>query len=156
MKHIKNGRRGWLGAVMLAIIAAATHSNAASLSLTNPILFVTQVQMPKEVNGNVSNTFLSVVSLFGNQRADSAHAGRGGDLWLMTTNGGLVNLTRKANLGASGSQDGIGIGVRDPAVHWAGAKAIFSMVVGAPTNASDATPFFWQLYEVTNLAAVIA
>src|SRR5258707_1508505 len=88
--------------------------------------------MPKEVNGNVSNSFLSVVSLFGNQRGDSTHAGRGGDLWLMTTNGGLVNLTRKAGFGTSGSQDGIGIGVRDPAVHWSGVKVIFSMVMGAP------------------------
>src|SRR6267378_74846 len=116
MKHLFNGGRGQLAALLLTIIAGIAHSTAASLSLTNPILFVTQVQMPKEVNGNVSNTFLSVVSLFGNQRGDTTHAGRGGDLWLMTTNGGLVNLTRKANLGASGSQDGIGIGVRDPAV----------------------------------------
>src|SRR6267154_5745727 len=103
MKHILNGRRGWLGAVMLAMMAGPLNSPAASLSLTNPILFVTQVQMPKEINGLVSNTFLSVVSLFGNQRGDSTHAGRGGDLWLMTTNGGLMNLTRKAGFGTSGS-----------------------------------------------------
>src|SRR5260221_7951792 len=143
MKHIFNGHRGWLGAVMLAIIAGPLNTPAASLSLTNPILFVTQVQMPKEINGLVSNTFLSVVSLFGNQRADTTHAGRGGDLWLMTTNGGLVNLTRKANFGTSGSQDGIGIGVRDPAIHWTGGKAVFRMVVGAPTNANDVAPIFW-------------
>src|SRR5258706_144708 len=74
----------------------------------------------------------------------------------MTTNGGLMNLTRKANFGTNGSQDGIGIGVRDPAIHWTGGRAIFSMVVGAPTNASDSTPFFWQLYEVTNLVSIIA
>src|SRR6266404_4737878 len=156
MKHIHSGRRGWLGAAVLAIIAGVTHTPAASLSLTNPILFVTQVPIPKEVNGNVSNTFVSVVSLFGNQRADTTHAGRGGDLWLMTTNGGLVNLTRKANLGTSGSQDCIVIGVRDPSVHWMGARAIFSMLIGAPTNASDSAPFYWQLYEVTNLDAIIA
>src|SRR5947199_2127516 len=104
---------------LLALIKSSTFA-ASSITLTNPILFVTQVPLPKEINGNVSNTFVSVVSLFGNHLADAAHAGRGGDLWLMTTNLGLVNLTRKAGLGASGSQDGIGIGVRDPSVHWNG------------------------------------
>src|SRR5882757_6179358 len=110
---------------LLITLLANSGRAASSISLTNPILFVTQVPLPKEINGNVSNTFVSVVSLFGNHLADPAHAGRGGDLWLMTTNLGLVNLTRKAGLGASGSQDGIGIGVRDPAVHWNGKKAVF-------------------------------
>ncbi len=131
-------------------------ARAAALSLTNPVVFVTQVPIPREINGNVSNTFLSVVSLFGNHLADTARAGRGGDLWLMTTNGGLVNLTRGAGFGTNGSQDGVGIAARDPAIHWGGSKALFSMVVGAPTNASDTTTFAWQLYEVTNLGAVIA
>src|SRR5215471_4304248 len=140
MKVIFAGSKGGLGTVILALLAAASlNASAASVSLTNPVLFVTQVQIPKEANGLVSNTFLSVVSLFGNQRADTAHAGRGGDLWLMTTNGGLVNLTRKAGFGLAGSQDGAGIGVRDPAVDWSGKKLIFSMVVGAPTSASDPT-----------------
>ena len=112
--------------------------------------------VPKEVNGDVSNTFVSVVSLFGNHLADTGHAGRGGDLWLLTTNGGLVNLTRKAGFGTTGSQDGIGIGVQISVVHWSGQKAVFSMVVGSPTNASDPRHFYWQLYEVTNLSLVIA
>src|SRR5436190_12602516 len=117
MKYIFAFGRGRFGVMaVLAMLAATFSSSAATLSLTNPIVFVTQVQMPKEVNGLVSNTFLSVVSLFGNHRPDPTHAGRGGDLWLMTTNGGLVNLTRKANFGLSGSQDGAGIGVRDPAI----------------------------------------
>jgi hypothetical protein len=30
------------------------------------------------------------------------------------------------------------------------------MVVGAPTNSADTTPFHWQLYELTNLDSVIA
>ena len=145
-----------LGWGLLLALACFPQISRASISLTNPILFVTQVQLPKEVNGNVSNTFLSVVSLFGNHLGDTTHAGRGGDLWLMTTNAGLVNLTRKAGLGTTGSQDGIGIGVRDPAVHWSGKKAIFSMVSGSPTNAADPTAFYWQLYEVTNLDSVIA
>jgi len=127
-----------------------------ALTLTNPIVFVTQPPIAHEINGSISNTFLSVVTIFGNQQADTAHAARGGDLWLMTTNGGLLNLTRKAGLGTNGIQHGIGIDVRDPQIHWSGKKVLFSMVVGAPTNSTDATQFFWQLYEVTNLDAVIA
>ncbi|PWU14666.1 MAG: hypothetical protein C5B50_16820 [Verrucomicrobia bacterium] len=130
--------------------------SARAIVLTNPIVFVTQPPVPRELNSSVSNTFLSVVTLFGNHLADTAHAGRGGDLWLMMTNGGLVNLTRKAGFGTNGIQHGIGIDVRDPAIHWSGKKVLFSMVTGAPTNATDATPFFWQLYEVTNLDAVMA
>lgn len=74
----------------------------------------------------------------------------------MATNGALVNLTRAGGFGTNGSQDGVGIAVRDPAIHWSGSKAIFSMVVGAPTNSSDAATYNWQLYEVTNLGAVVA
>ena len=139
---------------LLALVVCSPLAHA--LTLTNPVLFVTQVQMPHENNGNVSNSFVSVVSLFGNHVADTEHAGRGGDLWLLTTNLGLVNLTRRAGFGTNGVQDGVGIGVRDPAVHWLGQKAIFSMVVGAPLSASDPTEFRWQLYEITNLAAVVA
>jgi hypothetical protein len=119
-------------------------------------VFVTQSPIPHENNGSISNTFLSVVTIFGNQQADTAHAARGGDLWLMTTNQGLVNLTRKAGLGTNGIQHGIGIDVRDPQIHWGGKKVLFSMVVGAPTNSTDTTQFYWQLYELTNLDAVIA
>src|SRR5580765_7339865 len=125
-----------------------------ALILTNPVVFVTQPPIPRELNSSVSNTFLSVVTIFGNQEADTAHAARGGDLWLMTTNLSLVNLTRKAGFGTNGIQHGIGIDVRDPAIHWSGKKVLFSMVVGAPTNAADTTPYYWQLYEVTNLDVV--
>ena len=129
---------------------------AASVTLTNPVLFVTQAPIPKEINGNVSNTFLSVVSLFSNHTADTARAGRGGDLWLRLTNGALLNLTRAAGYGLSGQQHTNGIAVRDPHVHWSGGKAVFSMVIGAPAFAGDMTPFFWELYEITNLTAVVA
>ncbi len=152
MKILPPIGKNFFAALLFVWLASA----ASALTLTNPIVFVTQVQMPHENNGNVSNTFVSVVSPFGNQVADTEHAGRGGDLWLMTTNLGLVNLTRRAGFGTNGVQDGIGIGVRDPAVHWLGRKAIFSMVVGAPTSSNDVTQFHWQLYEVTNLAAVVA
>jgi hypothetical protein len=131
---------------------------AAQVVPSNPILFVTQVPMPDDHNANVvSNIAVSVVSATGNHLADTAHAGRGGDLWLRLRNGTLKNLTRDAGFGASGSvQHGVGIAVRDPHIHWSGDKAIFSMVVGAPTGSADTTPFFWQLYEITNLATVIA
>jgi len=152
MKNLTTLGKKFCLVCLFAVVASSVHA----LTLTNPIVFVTQVQMPHENNGNVSNAFVSVVSPFGNHVADTEHAGRGGDLWLMTTNLGLVNLTRRAGFGTNGIQDGVGIGVRDPAVHWLGKKIIFSMVVGAPVSANDATEFRWQLYEVTNLDAVIA
>src|SRR5947209_7679775 len=71
----------------------------AAAPLPNPVVFVTQVPIPRELNSSVSNTFLSVVTLFGNHLADTAHAARGGDLMLLTTNSGLVNLTRAAGFG---------------------------------------------------------
>jgi hypothetical protein len=138
----------WLGTLFVP--------TAQALTLTNPIVFVTQPPIPYELNGTVSNTFLSVVTIFGNQLADTTHAARGGDLWLMTTNQGLVNLTRKGGFGTNGIQHGVGIDVRDPQIHWSGKRVLFSMVVGAPTNSTDTTQFFWQLYEVSNLDAVIA
>jgi len=140
-------------AILLLISLGAP---VGAVTLTNPIVFITQPPIPRELNGTVSNTFLSVVTIFGNQRADTAHAARGGDLWLMLTNTNLVNLTRQAGYGTNGIQHGYGIAVRDPAIHWDGRKVLFSMVVGAPKNSTDATPFFWQLYELTNLDVVIA
>jgi hypothetical protein len=142
--------------VLGLLLSAQIAFSVKAVTLTNPIVFVTQPPIPRELNSSPSNTFLSVVTLFGNHLADAAHAARGGDLWLMTTKGGLVNLTRKAGFGASGVQHGVGIDVRDPVIHWSGKKVLFSMVVGSPTSASDTTQFFWQLYELTNLDAVIA
>ena len=142
-----------LFAILFCLLVAAP---VRAFTLTNPIVFVTQPPITRELNSSASNTFLTVVSEFGNQQADTIHAGRGGDLWLMTTNLGLVNLTRKAGVGVTGNQAGKGIDVRDPAIYWDGGKVVFSLVVGSPTNAADATPYFWQMYELTNLAAVIA
>src|SRR5437660_5768103 len=110
--------------LMLALVVALAgmYPARAALTLTNPVVFVTQPPIPRELNSSVSNTFLSVVTIFGNHLPDTAHAGRGGDLWLMTTNQGLVNLTRKGGFGANGVQHGVGIDVRDPAIHWSGKK----------------------------------
>src|SRR5258708_4875783 len=131
-------------------------ATASGVTLPNPVLFVTQVPIPKEINSTVSNTFLSVVSLFANQTPDTARAGRSGDLWLLYTNGALLNLTRAGQFGVTGAQHTNGIAVRDPHIHWSGGKALFSMVVGAPRFAGDTNTFAWQLYELTNLAAVVA
>ena len=144
--------------VVLTLSSLGISRGAQSVSTpTNAILFVTQVPIANEINdGTVSNVFVSVVSPVGNHLADTAHAGRGGDLWIRHPSGPLVNLTRKAGFGTNTIQHGVGIAVRDPAIYWDATKAIFSMVVGAPTNANDTTIFFWQLYEITNLAAIVA
>jgi hypothetical protein len=148
-------RTGIFWRAPLALLGIFLGLSARAVTLTNPVVFVTQPPIARELNGAVSNTFLSVVTIFGNHLADTAHAGRGGDLWLMLTNQSLVNLTRSAGLGASGIQHGIGIDVRDPVMSWDGKKVLFSMVVGSPTSPSDTTVFHWQLYELTNLEAVI-
>jgi len=104
----------------------------------NPFLFVTQVPVPTEVNDNtITNVFLGAGAGFGNHLGDTLHAPRGGDLWLAKPNGSLTNvsltnITRSLGLGLAGVQHTNGIAVRDPAVHWSGQRALFSMVVGAP------------------------
>jgi len=127
-----------------------------AITLPNPIVFVTQPPIPRELNGTVSNTFLSVVTIFGNHLPDTAHAARGGDLWLVKTNGTVLNLTRAGGYGVDGVQHTNGIDVRDPQIYWDGTRVLFSMVVGAPRFAGDTNIFLWQLYELTNLAAVVA
>src|SRR5258706_402955 len=142
-------------AAMFALALETSH--AARPVLPNAILFVTQPPIPNEINDpNVRNVFVSVASPLGNHLADTAHAGRGGDLWIRYPNGALKNLTRPGGFGVDGPQHGSGIAVRDPHVHRSGAKAIFSMVVGAPLAAGDPAQFFSQLYEITNLNVVVA
>jgi len=108
----------------------------------NPILFVTQVPIPDD--------YLTVTSSFGSQRGSTSAAGRGGDLYIRYQDGDLKNLTKLAGFGSSGLQLDGSIAVREPAVHWSGTRAVFSMVVGAP-RLGDERPFTWQLYEVTGL-----
>jgi hypothetical protein len=124
----------------------------------NPILFVTQVPVPTEVNDNVvSNVFLGVGAGFGNHLGSTLYAPRGGDLWLAKPNGSLTNLvltniTRALGFGIAGVQHTNGIAVREPSPHWDGKRALFSMIVGAPKNSSDTnSSFFWQVYELTGL-----
>jgi hypothetical protein len=105
-----------------------------------PIMFVTQVP----VTG-----FATVTAAFGGHLANPSTAPRGGDLWIRHPDGELVNLTALAGYGQVGHQQGPNaIAVREPAVHWSGKKALFSMVRGAPSQ--YATPSYrWQIYEIT-------
>jgi hypothetical protein len=153
MMNQKSVCKSMLAALLLALLLPPA---AHAITLTNPVVFVTQPPIPRELNSTVSNTFLSVVTIFGNHLPDTAHAARGGDLWLCYTNGALLNLTRAAGYGLDGVQHTNGIDVRDPQIYWDGSRVLFSMVVGAPRFSGDSNTFFWQLYELTNLAAVIA
>ncbi len=112
-------------------------------TLPNPILFCTQIPNPQG--------FASSMETFGNQNASMDAQPRGGDLYIRYTNGTLKNLTAAAGFGQTGQQGATSIAVRDPHVHWSGTKAIFSMVVGAPTQQYQVLTFHWQLYEITGL-----
>ncbi|MSP14388.1 MAG: hypothetical protein EXR62_15730 [Chloroflexi bacterium] len=114
----------------------------ASGTITSTLLFVTQVPIPMD--------FTTIGSVFGNQRGDMDSTGRGGDLYIRYPDGTLKNLTAAAGYGHTGFQDSAGIAVRDPAVHWSGTKAIFSMVMGAPQRYQWAD-YYWQMYEITSL-----
>ena len=132
-----------LGGARAQTIVRPTASIAA---LSNPILFVTQ--MP------IAADFATIGAVFANHHADMQSVGRGGDLWIRYPDGTLKNLTATAGYGSSdptGFQGANAIAVRDPAVSWDGTKAIFSMVVGAPTQRYEVKTFFWQLYEVSGL-----
>ena len=111
--------------------------------LPNPILFVTQVPIP-ENQGTIASTFANHVGRI-------SLSGRGGDLWIYFPDDGLLkNLTASAGFGEVGHQGEGAIGVRDPAVHWDGDKALFSMIIGAPPQFQH-LDYFWQLYEITGL-----
>ncbi len=110
-------------------------------ALANPILFVTQVPIPAD--------FVTITSAFGNQDGSLFSAGRGGDLYIRYPDGTLKNLTAAAGFGNSGRQAAKGIAVREPCVHWSGTKAVFSMVIGAPTAQYQVNDYHWQLYEIT-------
>ncbi|MEO8378838.1 MAG: hypothetical protein ABI779_04160 [Acidobacteriota bacterium] len=115
----------------------------AAVAIVNPILFVTQVP--------VTEDFTTITSTFGNHRAAIDAVPRGGDLWIRYPDGSLKNLTRAAGYGVEGMQNAQGIAVREPAVHWSGTKALFSMVVGAPPRQYEWGEHYWQMYEITGL-----
>jgi len=112
-------------------------------STPNPIMFVTQVPVPVD--------FATIGSTFANHLPGLQSAYRGGDLWIRYPNGTLRNLTAEAGFGVNGFQGSTAIAVRDPAVHWNGQKAVFSMVIGAPTVQFQVLSYRWQLFEVSGL-----
>ncbi len=124
--------------------AAAGDEKGAALQ--NPSLFVTQFPIAAD--------FATIGSTFANHSPRVAQAGRGGDLYVLYPSGELCNVTRENGFGEAGAFQGAdAIAVRDPHVHWDGARALFSMVVGAPTRQYQVTEETWQIYEVTGLGA---
>ncbi len=140
---------GLMAAMSLAAAVSASGPDVtpgAGPTLPNPILFVTQPPIRQD--------FTTIGSTFGNHLAGIQEVGRGGDLWIRYPDGSLKNLTAAAGYGsiaADGFQGANAIAVRDPAVHWDGSKAVFSMVIGAPTRQYELGTYFWQLYEITGL-----
>jgi Hydrazine synthase alpha subunit middle domain len=111
--------------------------------LNNPILFATQVPHPVDYGSRMAT--------FANHLAHPDAVPRGGDLIIRFPDGGLRNLTKEAGYGNEGFQGSRSIAVRDPAVHWSGKKALFSMVIGAPTAQYQVGEYYWQIFEVTGL-----
>ena len=137
-------------AAVQATAAAAPRATAAApapkaVTVQNPILFVTQVPL----NGD---PFASRISTFANHFPQIEAVPRGGDLMIRYPDGTLRNLTREAGFGMDGQQGANAIAVREPAVHWSGTRAVFSMVVGAPERRYNDSNGKWQLYEVSGLA----
>lgn len=128
---------------IIVALSLALGSPLGSAAITNPVLFVTQVPIPQD--------FCTMNATFCNHRAAIDISGRGGDLWMRYPDGSLKNLTAAAGFGQTGLQGANAIQVRDPAVSWNGKKAVFSMVVGAPTAQYQVKQFYWQLYEITGL-----
>ncbi|HYC55987.1 MAG TPA: hypothetical protein VEL28_13715 [Candidatus Binatia bacterium] len=131
-----------LAAAGMLVIAAVPATAGAQVTTANPVLFVTQ---------NPVAGFGTSTAVFGNHQATIYSAPRGGDLMLRYPDGTLRFLTAEAGYGNSGMQGAGAIAVREPAVHWSGQKALFSMVVGAPTAQYQIASYRWQIYEVTGL-----
>jgi hypothetical protein len=129
--------------LLAAALLAAGGAHAIGPATPYPILFVTQVPLYTDAAARLS--------AFANHLGGIGQVPRGGDLMLRYPDGALRNLTREAGFGNAGAQGANAIAVREPAVHRGGARAVFSMLVGAAGRAGAATPV-WQLYEVRGLA----
>ena len=128
--------------LVLILNCQTLHADAVS---DNAILFVTMVPSPRDFGTNAA--------VFSNHVATPEATYRGGDLYIRYADGTLKNLTSAAGFGTSGFQGSNSIAVREPAMHWDGQKAIFSMVVGAPAVRYQVNTYRWQLYEITGLGA---
>ena len=137
--------RGSVAGLAIFVSCLWGQANGATPDVPNPILFVTQTPQPAD--------FVTITALFGNHRGTVQSAPRGGGLWIRYVDGTLRNLTAAAGYGTEGAQDGVGIAVREPCVHWDGEKALFSMVIGSPTKQYEVADYFWQIYEIRNLGA---
>ncbi len=113
--------------------AAPLAATNTSLTLPNPILFVTQMPFPSD--------FTTINAVFGNHKGSMQDAPRGGDLWIRYPDGSLKNLTAAAGYGSSGLQGANAIAVRDSCCAWrAKLDAITSSTISAtpfPTAASS-------------------
>jgi len=161
---LRGGQRGsGLWPFILLLLGSGSGSGGSSgkesAALGSDIMFVTQVP--------VCATMDAVTEAFLNQKATAKSAPRGGDLYIKYAEGtydpaiypeGLRNLTLAAGFGSSEilqaglvGQSGSPIAVRQPAVHWNGKKALFSMVIGSPVDPfNSADPAYrWQIYEIT-------
>jgi hypothetical protein len=125
---------------MSPMLASAT-TPAQPAALPNPIMFVTQMPIPAD--------FATIGSTFANHQGGIDVVGRGGDLYIRYPDGTLRNLTQEAGYGMTGRQGADAIAVRDPAISWDGTKAVFSMVIGAPTQQYQWGTWYWQMYEIT-------
>ena len=123
-----------------------SESGASGGDLVNPVLFVTQFPIAAD--------FATIGSTFANHVPRISRTGRGGDLYILYPGGELCNVTRENGFGeAAVFQGANAIAVRDPDVHWDGTRALFSMVIGAPTQQFEVTEEYWQIYEVTGLGS---
>jgi hypothetical protein len=132
-----------LGICLSASPSPGRIAQGRDLTTANPILFVTQIPIPDD--------FTTIGSVFGNHLASMSSVGRGGDLWIRYPDGALKNLTATAGFGQEGQQGANAIAVRDPAVRWDGSRALFSMVIGAPTRQYQVESYYWQIYEISGL-----
>ena len=135
-------------AIGCLLLSTALHAGNPA----NPILFVTQVPIPEEVNTrDVTQSFMSIASPFSNHLADTLHAGRGGSLFVRFASAQVVDLLAIADWSAipGGKPAADAMAVRNPAVNWTATKAIFSMTTGKPSGPADATQYVFQLFEIT-------
>jgi hypothetical protein len=133
-----------IGLLVFSMMSAAAAPRTETVAIPNPIMFVGQVPLPFD--------FTVVASTFGNHDGHEASAPRGGDLFILYPSGAVKNVTRTAGFGNTGFQGASSIAVREPCIHWSGTRALFSMVIGAPTQQFQiGTTYHWQIYEVTNL-----
>ena len=128
----------------LIVRGPSTGLAQGNVVLPNPVLLVTQVPVPGD--------FTTVGAVFGNHQGAVWSVARGGDLWIRYGDGTTKNLTQTAGYGVSGLQGTSSIAVREPSVHWNGAKALFSMVVGGATHQYELGQYYFQIYEITGLA----